>query len=331
MADIVGRGDADGEQIGRRSFAKVHLVADAGGQRDDRAVEIGRSAEGRTIPRGTGEGPVADRAAIGLDGAPARFADAGDRGRGTAAGDLLGHHPVDAVHRRRRGHPGAGDEGPAVPPPAGVRIVAAHHDRGAILAGDGNGAGAGIGAPHEIAQRRNAQVPVGDGIMIGCAARCRLVLGAIDFLVVARRALIDPFVRNNPGPGGPVAGEDGGVAGAGLGRRVALETHGEDDASAEAGEPAGEILAIFVVEIGRELIDRDDDEELRRCGRLRCRPRLRGCKGGHKSGSGQRREDLELHPIPFHDVDRSLPRPRDVSRSAQSRSPKRGPIKVVNA
>ena len=57
------------------------------------------------------------------------------------------------------------------------------------------------------------------------------------------------------------------MAGAGLGRGMALVAvaeHRRPDAS--RAEPAGELRAIFVEQVGGELVDRDGDEEFRGAG-----------------------------------------------------------------
>ena len=90
----------------------------------------------------------------------------------------------------------------------------------------------------------------------------------------------------------PVAGEDGGVARAGLRRRVRLVAGGEDHALGEAPHAAGIEAAIFGEEVGRILVDRDDDNELRPCAG-RDAPLL-GCGG--RDGEGQQGgEQLQLH------------------------------------
>src|SRR3546814_12265160 len=51
---------------------------------------------------------------------------------------------------------------------------------------------------------------------------------------------------------------------AGDGRGMALIARGKDRAVEQARETAGEAVPIFGEQIGRELIDRDDDEQFRR-------------------------------------------------------------------
>src|SRR5207249_4860201 len=97
-----------------------------------------------------------------------------------------------------------------------------------------------------------------------CRARRSLVFRTIDALVRALDALVDPDVGDDPGARRMIAGEDGRMAGAGLGRRVALISVAEHGAARQPREAAGELRAILVEQIGRELVDRDDDEELRR-------------------------------------------------------------------
>src|SRR6476660_2820906 len=66
-----------------------------------------------------------------------------------------------------------------------------------------------------------------------------------------------------------VAGEDCGVAWASLGRRVALIAIAEDRPGRKPRHALREMRPVFVEQVRRELIDRNDDEELRRCWRSR--------------------------------------------------------------
>ena len=108
----------------------------------------------------------------------------------------------------------------------------------------------------------------------------RLVLGAIDGLVGPRERLVGPGIGDDPGARRVIAGEDGRMAGAGLGRGVALIAVAERRPAAEPGKAAGEVRAIFVPQIGRELVDRDDDEEPGRRRRRRCGWDRRGTSRG---------------------------------------------------
>ena len=77
--------------------------------------------------------------------------------------------------------------------------------------------------------------------------------------------------------------------GAGLGRGVRLVAGRENDAVRQPPEAAGEMLAVLGEEIGRELIDRDGDDQ---AGALR---RLRG---GGRRGEQDGGEQLQLHGHP---------------------------------
>ena len=186
VADIIGGREADGEEVGRLALAEMHVVAHARGEGEDRGVEFGRGAKRVPVARGAGEASGADR--LG----PPRHRDR----RGCASSQTSGSgiasrawasasamRALTAVDRPRRGDAGTADEGVAVPPPALVGRVAAHHDRGAVLAGDRDDAAARVGAVHEVAERRHAQMQVGDGVMVGRAAGDALVLRAIDIFV----------------------------------------------------------------------------------------------------------------------------------------------------
>ena len=199
-------------------------------------------------------------------GAAARLADVGQRhrlARARRAPRRCARWPRSTG--AGRGDAGMADEGAAAPPPALVGIVAAHHHRRAVLAGDRDDAAARIGAAHQVAERRHAQVDGRDGVIFGRAAGDALVLGAIDIFVGARGALVEPVVGDDAGPARAGAGEDGRMAGAGLGRGVRLVAGGEDRCPArQAPEAAGEILAIFGEQVGGELIDRNGDDQPRR-------------------------------------------------------------------
>ena len=124
------------------------------------------------------------------------------------------------------------------------------------------------------------------GVMFGAAAGDARVLRAIDLLVGAGEALVEPFVGDDPGPRRPVAGKDGGMARAGLGHVVALVAGREHHPLLQPPQPAGEMLAILGEQVGRELIDGDGDDQLRR------RP-VGGGRGGGESERGG--GEFELH------------------------------------
>ena len=67
MADIIGRGEADREQVGVGAAAELHLVDQTRGERERIAVEFGRRAE-RSLIAGRARQPAgADRLAATLD------------------------------------------------------------------------------------------------------------------------------------------------------------------------------------------------------------------------------------------------------------------------
>ncbi len=156
-----------------------------------------------------------------------------------------------------------------LPEPDLVRVMPAHHDRRAILARDGDDAGRWIGLLHPVAQGRHAQMDGGRGISGGARARHALVLGAVDQLVGPGGRQIVPVVGDDAGAGGVIAGQDGGVAGAGLGRGMALEARGKDRAARQALHAGGVGRAILREEVGGELIDGDRHQQLRPGGRCR--------------------------------------------------------------
>ena len=221
--------------------------------------------------------------------AMARLRDSQISGSGIgsrARDERLGDARVDRGDGARLGDAGMADEGAAAPPPALVRVVAAHHHRRPVLAGDGDDAAPGIGAAHQVAERRHAQVDGRDRVIFGRAAGDALVLGAIDIFVGARGALVEPIVGDDAGPARAGAGEDGRMAGAGLGRGMRLIAGGEGHAVArQAPQAAGEILPIFGEQIGRELIDRDGDDQARRRRRLRRKRARRRERAGRRGAS----------------------------------------------
>src|SRR3954453_5569910 len=100
--------------------------------------------------------------------------------------------------------------------------------------------------------------------MGGGRARRTLIFRAIDALVLALDGLVEPVISDDAGPGRVIAGEDRRVPGTGLGRRVALIAVAEIGPRSEPGKAGTELRPIFVEQVRRELVDRDDDEELRR-------------------------------------------------------------------
>ena len=173
---------------------------------------------------------------------------------------------------------------PRLPPIGFVDCLPAHHHHRAILGGDGDIAAAGEGLLHPFAKGGHTQMVGRDHRQRGRAVGVALLLGAIDALVGTGDREIVPIVGDDAAARGVHAGEDGGMARAGLGSGVALIGRGEHRASHQPGQPAGIVLAILREEIGGELIHRDGDEQLGRIGRGRGRGRV--CGGGCDRGRG---------------------------------------------
>src|SRR3546814_7339977 len=129
------------------------------------------------------------------------------------------------------------------------------------------------------------------------------LLDAVNLLVVERRGEIDPVVGDDARVHRPHTGEDGGMTDAGDGRGMALIARGKDRAVEQARETAGEAVPIFGEQIGRELIDRDDEEKFRRgCyrrggGGCRWRAILRAA--GRSSGAKNERSQRDERFIPW--------------------------------
>ena len=310
VADIIGGGQADDQEVGGRALAEAELVPHALGEAEDLAVEIGRRPEGAPVACIASEAARTDRcrAAGNRDGAA--------RGPRTRQGapSVRAAAPAPPSTSALAAPTTAGASSPPrasvtkTRPPQYQRwvgIVAAHHDRSPVLAGHGDDPTARIGALHQIAERRHAQMEVGDGVIFRRRAGHALVLGAIDIFVRPRRALIVPVVGDDPGATGPVAGQDGRMAWAGLGRRVRLVAGGEHNALRQAAEPARVVAAIFGEEVGGELIDRNGNNQPRP-GRGRVARLLR--RRGHSGKGQQGGEQLELHGTP-QDQARSRRRP----------------------
>ena len=200
-----------------------------------------------------------------------------------------GVHPVD----QRRGGRAlvAAEAGRALPPPDLIELLAAHHDRGAVLARHRDDLRGRVGVLHVGAERRYLEAHVGCDIVAGGRARHASILGAIDGLVRPRHGLVDPLVGDDAGMAGAIAGEDRRVAGAGLCRGVALIALGEDRALLQPREAAGEARAIFGEHVGGELVHGDDHEQLGR-GRGRLRGKRRA---GEEQGAGKQTSEAAHH------------------------------------
>ncbi|PAV92695.1 hypothetical protein WR25_23282 [Diploscapter pachys] len=85
---------------------------------------------------------------------------------------------------------------------------------------------------------------VADDIMFVVGAGDGFVLGAIDDLVGAGDVLLDPVVGDDAGVRRAHAGEDRRMAGARLGRGMALIARREDDPGQQACEAFGEMATI---------------------------------------------------------------------------------------
>ena len=158
--------------------------------------------------------------------------------------------------------------------------MAAHHDRRPVLAGDRNGSASGPGLLHQLAEGRHEQMLRRDLVGKGTGARHRLVLGAIDGIVGPPDRLVEPGVADDAGARRMIAGQDGRMAGAGLGRRVALIAVVKHSPAGQPREATGEVRPVLVIKVGRELIDRDDDEQPGWIGRLGCGRKSEKCRGG---------------------------------------------------
>ena len=147
------------------------------GEVEHRGVEFGRGAEARCgrpaarakRPVPTGSARPGTAIARLRDFADRRAAASASRARASAAAIRA----LTARDRARRGDAGMADEGAAAPPPALVGIVAAHHHRRPVLAGDRDDAAARIGAAHQVAERRHAQMIGRDGVIFATCCRGR--------------------------------------------------------------------------------------------------------------------------------------------------------------
>src|SRR4051794_33300609 len=100
-----------------------------------------------------------------------------------------------------------------------------------------------------------------------------------------------------------VAREDRRMAGAGLGRGMALIAVAEHGPRRDPREAIGELRAIFIEQVGGELVDREDDEQL---GRMRlCLWLGGGCSGDKRGGKAN---DEFAHEIPIVPLRRQGPR-----------------------
>ena len=187
-----------------------------------------------------------------------------ERGRG--CGDRRGDRRVGPTHGCRDSRASQVRlEFVAGPIPALVGDVATHHHRGAVLARHRDVEASGPLALHQVAERRHAQMERRDLVVESrsCPARfrpprnrqsCRRArrfesAHALEMIPV--RAGWSPVrIVEWPGQVSVVAW---------LSIAVAIR-----HARRDPRQPAGELRAIFVEQVGRKLVDRDDDEQLGR-------------------------------------------------------------------
>ena len=98
------------------------------------------------------------------------------------------------------------------------------------------------------------------------------VVGAI---AIDRAALVIPLVRDDPCRVGVPAAGDHGMASTGLGHAVGVESIGINNSLRESRKPGVKVAAAGVEQIGRKLVDRNQDDQLWRIrpffgGRRRC-------------------------------------------------------------
>jgi hypothetical protein len=297
VADIIGRREADREEVGAARAAEPHLAGERRGHDEGRRVELGGRGEVDGIARGAFEPPGADRLALAdRDRLGLGRAELGKLHRLARLGESRGDVGVDRSADWSRGAAGILGEMVGGPIPALVGGMAAHHHRGAVLAGDGDHPRRRVDPLHPVAERRHAQMVGRDRVGARIAPGHSLVLGAIDPLVGARHAKIVPGVGDDPGARRVSAGEQRRVARAGFGRRVRLIAVGEDDAVRQALEPAGEMRPIFGEQLGRELVDRDRDDQLRPRRRRRCGERR---DGGERRDRGKEGKGLQRGSLPL--------------------------------
>ena len=154
-------------------------------------------------------------------------------------------------------------------------MAAAHHDRRPILASDRKDAIGGRGGFEPVAERRHLKHSrSGAELAAGACGDMDAIVGAI---AVDPGALVVPLVRDDPGRDRMPAARDHRMARAGFGHALRMKTVRIDDALRQPGEPILKFAAARAEQIGRELVDRNQDHQLR-------------CAGLFLGGGGRRRK-----------------------------------------
>ena len=263
VADVVGRGKADGEQIGRGALPQLHFINQPDRELGRGLVHTRRNAQSIALrTRLQLEPPGADGGLADRDRPVLRAAPRARVQRGRAGFQHFGHGGILRLHGGGQLAPLEGDEGAALPPVSGVDLVPAHHHHRAVLRRYGNVAAGRVGALHPFAQRGHFQQAGGHHRIARGAGRIAEVFGAIDPLVRAGDAGIEPVVGDDPVARRVRAGQQGGVAGASLGRGVRLIAGWEHRPFLQPLQPAGVMAAILGEQVGGELVDRDRQHQL---------------------------------------------------------------------
>ena len=226
MTDIVGRGQAHGYHISGLALTQLHFIDHRRSCGQYRPVKIrGTPINARPAFR-TLKGIVANRLAIAMhDFGAMRDALRRDRISRTGFVNLFADRLVQRCNRRQGLATFQSRKPLAFPPVNLVNLLAAHHQRGPVLARYRHIAGFGRYFLQPFAERRNQQMPGrsdifalgGSGDITKAGALDTLVFGTIDGLVVALDRQVDPVVADDPGASRMDAGHDRRMARAGFG------------------------------------------------------------------------------------------------------------------
>ena len=297
VTDLVGGRQTDAQHVGDAATAQLLTVQQLGGALQRQLIQQGRSLDAVVRGRqGRVEGlPADDPLAFQTTAGVIRI----------GPGRRLTREAVDhpRIDRRDRRQPGLGrlarldigGEAEALGQPEGaVALVPGQVDGPAILAGNAEDAAGRADRLQPVAERRGLQHIRPDRAVVGVPAVRQGVLRRGQAIGLLARRGVDPVVGRDAAVRRMDAGQDGGMPGAGHGDAVRLIAVDRDQAVIGQGlQPAGELAAILVEQVGAQLIDHQGHDQSRRRALSRCRRRhglSRLLRHGRKGCTGQKGE-----------------------------------------
>ncbi len=265
VADAVGGRQADAQHVRNAATTQLLAVHQLDRPFDGQLVQDRRAVEAEVGRRHLGveglarNGPLPFQAAAGGVGI-------GPAGR--LSRETVDHAGVQGRHRGqtrlgRLARLDIGGEAEVVGQPEGaVALVPSQGDGAAILARHAVDAAFRADRLQPVAQGRGAQLFRTDRAVVGVLAVGQGILRRGQAIGLLARRRVQPVVGGNAAAGRVGAGQDGRVAGAGHGHPVGLIAVDRDHALIGQGlQPAGELAAVLVEQIGAELIDHHGDDQ----------------------------------------------------------------------